>query len=215
MRQDIRPGEIDCVFCWRTSTGGVGEGARDAGYNGKPVRYRPDARRVVEGLHTSVEGRACPHRPTGFRLNDQGCISRMCMFVAGYVDHARLVPASDARKLGLLRGAAHAAVVAGEAREWALAAIHARGRRFMAVHVGAPAAVVADLVACVDAPWTLEVREKQRSGWPRYGAEIVCADPDGRVIATLAGDTLFDQAPLPRHVKGQSLGAERRGPHGT
>jgi hypothetical protein len=203
MRHDIRPSEIDCVFCWRTITGGVRPGSRDTKFNGKPVPYNAEGRAASAGLHSSVSGRACTHRPFGPRLDEQGCISRMCGFVAGYVTPATLVPARDAGGLDVLREAARAAVHSGDAAEWALAAVHARGRRFMAIHIGAPPAVVADVAGRIEAPWTLEVREKVVGSWMK-GAQIVCLGRDGLVIETFDGETLFGEARLPGPRSGVS-----------
>ena len=197
MRQDIRPNEIDCIFCWRTSTGDVRDGARDTKYNGQSVPYGPQKQSVRAGLHTSVTGRPCAHRPTGPRLDEQGAISRMACFTWGHVTRATVVPARNARELATLRKDARAAVVAGHAVEWALAAIYARGHRHLAVHIGASAAVVVDFAARVDAPWTLQVREKMEGTWMN-GAQIVCVSRGGDIVGTLEGDTLFAQAPLPR-----------------
>jgi hypothetical protein len=69
---------------------------------------------MVEGLHTSVDGGACLHQPTGVRLCHQGSISRMCCFLAGCVTRPTLVPARDVRELGILRDAARGAVLSGD-----------------------------------------------------------------------------------------------------
>jgi hypothetical protein len=50
----------------------------------------------------------------------------MCCFVGGYVTHAALVPARDARELEILRDAARGAVLSGEASEWALGVVTPR-----------------------------------------------------------------------------------------
>lgn len=88
MQRDIQTNEIDWVFCWRTSTGEVRPGARDAAMNGKPVLYQPSASRPGTGLRTIVRGRVrtCPLPPTGPRLDGQGAITRMCLFLTGYVN---------------------------------------------------------------------------------------------------------------------------------
>jgi hypothetical protein len=201
MQDDIRSGEIDCVFCWRTSTGEVAEGARDAGYNGRPVRYRPDNWRMVEGLHTSLNGRVCAHQSTGVRLSHQGTVSRMGCFVIGYVTHAVLVPARDSRELEILRDAAREAVLSGGAKEWALGTIHAGEREWLAIHVGASSSLVASLAGRVKASWTLDIEEKVETkangnSWPN-GARLRFLDTDGTVFETLEGDSRFDEAPLP------------------
>jgi hypothetical protein len=188
MQHDIRPAKIDCVFCWRTATGEVGDGVRDTSFSGRPVPYRPDARRMGEGLRTRVEGRACPHRPTGFRLADQGAISRMCSFVAGDVTHPTLVPSRNARELEVLRDAARGAVLSGDGGEWSLAAIHAGPREWLAIHIGAQPSVVASFARRVKAPWTLRIRE------------VVAKTPKGR-------GSRLKGAPLPR-----SQGARPRDP---
>lgn len=120
----------------------------------------------------------------------------MCMFLSGYVNNPTLVPARTTRELGALRDAARAAIRSGDASAWALAAIRARKRVRWAIHVSAPAAVVADLAARVDAPWTLDLREKL-VGSRMEGAQIFCRDREGRVIDTLEADSVFDDAPLP------------------
>jgi len=196
MQHDIRPSEIDCVFCWRTSTGEVAEGARDSAFNGAPVPYRPDGRRMVEGLRTNVRGHSCAHRPTGFRLDEQGGISRMCAFVAGYVTRASLVPARDARELEILRDAARAAVLSGDAGVWALGTIHAGEREWLAIHIGADSSIVASLARRVQAPWTVDIEERIRDG-SSQGSELRFRDSEGGVLETLDGDTLFDEEPLP------------------
>jgi hypothetical protein len=211
MQHDIRPGEIDCVFCWRTSTGEVGERARDTTYNGQPVRYRPDRWKMVEGLHTSVDGRACLHPSTGFRLSHQGSISRMGCFVAGCVTRPALVPARDARELGILRDAARGAVLSGDASEWALGTIHAGRREWLAIHVGAPESVVASLARRVKAPWTLNIDEKleRRANGTSCsnGTRLRFLGTEGTVLETLEGDSRFAEAPLP------PVAAFETGPH--
>ena len=202
MQDDILPGEIDCVFCWRTATGEVGDGVRDTSFSGRPVPYRPDARRVVEGLRTTVEGRRCPHRPTGFRLADQGGISRMCSFVAGDVTHPTLVPARNAREFEVLRGAARGAVLAGDAAEWSVAALHAGPREWLAIHIGAQPSVVASFARRVKAPWTLCINEvvakaPKGRGSRIKGGELRFYDRRGRVLQIIEGDTRFDHAVLP------------------
>jgi hypothetical protein len=205
MESDVKPSEIDWVFCWRTSTGEVRQGARDAAFNGHPVRYRPKAVSPDAGLRTIVLGRmgTCPHRPRGPRLDEQGTISRMAIHVWGHVDRARLVPARTGRELRVLRDAAHAAVQSGEVHEWALAAICARGQVRWAVHVGGAPAFVAALAARVGAPWTVEVREKL-VGSRMNGSQVFCLDGEGHVTETLEADSVFDDAspdespPLPR-----------------
>ena len=198
MQRDIQTNEIDWVFCWRTSTGEVRAGARDAAMSGKPVLYQPSTSGPCAGLRTIVRGRVrtCPLPPTGPRLDGQGAITRMCMFVSGYVNSPTLVPARTTRELRVLRDAACAAVRSGDATEWALGAIRARKRVRWAIHLSAPLEVVADLAARVDAPWTLGVREKLVGSWLE-GAQISCRDREGRVIETLEADSVFDDAPLP------------------
>ncbi len=188
MERDVQPNDIDWVFCWRTSTGDVRQGARDTAFNGQPVRYRPSGSKSSAGLRTIVAGRlgTCRRPPTGPRLDEQGAISRMCMFVSGYVNRASLVPARTKGELGVLCDAAHAAVLSGDASEWALAAIHARERVRWAVHIAALPAVIPDFAARVDAPWTLEVREKLVCSWMK-GGQILCLDREGRVTGDPRG----------------------------
>jgi hypothetical protein len=207
MESDVQPNEIDWVFCWRTITGDVRPGGRDTRFNGQPVRYRPRAVSPDAGLRTIVHGRegSCAHPPSGPRLDEQGGISRMALHVWGHVVRAHIVPARTERELRVLRDAAHAAVLSGEASEWALAAIHARRRVHGATHIGATPEVVSDLAARVDAPWTLEVREKLVGSWMK-GGQILCLDRDGRVTDTLEADTVFDDSPLPT---GRSHGPRR------
>jgi hypothetical protein len=124
----------------------------------------------------------------------------MCGFVAGYIARATLVPARDAGELDVLREAARAAVQSGDATEWALAAVRARRRRFMAIHIGAPPAVVAHVAARIEAPWTLEVREVVGS-WMK-GTKLVCLGRDRLAVETFDGETLFGEARLPRPRSG-------------
>jgi hypothetical protein len=143
------------------------------------VRYQPANFRLVEGLHTSVNGRACAHQSTGMRLSDQGTVSRMGCFVCGFVTHAVLVPARDARELEILCDAARGAIRSGDAKEWALGTIHAGDREWMAIHVGAPSAVVASLARRVKASWTLDVEEMRHASVHR-----VVLGPPARFVAT-------------------------------
>jgi len=196
MQHDIQPSQVTCVFCWRTSTGEVASGARDAAFNGRPVAYRPEQVPEGAGLHTSVNGRICGHPPIGASLNAQGCIGRMSAFLWGYVMHAHLVPARDARELEILRDAARRAIVSGDAREWALAAIHAGDREWLAIHVAAPASIVASFARRVGAPWTVTAEEKSGRNWPK-GAKLCFYDREGAPLETLIGDILFQEAPLP------------------
>jgi hypothetical protein len=212
MQHDIRPGEIDCVFCWRTNMGEVGEGARETKYSGRPVRYQPDGRSMVEGLHTGVDGHACTHRAMGFRLSDQGGISRMCCFVAGFVTRPTLVPARTAGELAILRDAARGAVLSGDAHEWALGVIHAGERQWFAIHVEAPASVVASLARRVNAAWTLVIHEgsekrPDEQGSRRNGARLRFLDVEGDVLDTRDGDCRFGEAPVP------PIAAFETGPH--
>ena len=198
MQRDIRANEIDWVFCWRTSTGDVRPGARDTAMNGRPVRYQPSGTAPERGLRTIVRGRVrtCPLPPTGPRLDRQGAISRMCMFLSGYVDRPTLVPARTEDELAILRDAARAAVQSGAASTWSLAAIRARGEVRWAIDLSAPASVVSAVAERVDAPWTLDIREKPAGTWLK-GAQIFCRDRNGSVIATLEADSIFDNALLP------------------
>ena len=199
LRHELRPEEIDAVFCWRTITGGIRDGARDTTFNGHPVRYEPSRRTLETGLCTVVHGRprGSARPPSGFRLNDQSSTSRMACFVAGYVTRAQVVPARDEGELDRLRHAAGDAVRSGAATEWAMVAIHARRQRFPAVHVDGPPAVVAELAALVDAPWTLVVHEKVVD-FRMDGAQIACLNRDGSTIVTLEADTRFRSARLLR-----------------
>jgi hypothetical protein len=162
------------------------------------VRYQPSALGYNAGLRTIVHGRlhTCPRPPTGPRLDEQGGISRGSLYVWGYVTHALLVPARNGRELAVLQAAAHAAVLSGDASEWALAAIHTRSQVYWAIHLGARPEVVAELAARVDAARTFEVREKQIGSWVK-GAQISCLDREGQVTSVLEADTVFDDAPLP------------------
>lgn len=198
MLRDLRPNDIDWIFCWRTSTGEVSPGARDVSLKLGSVRYQPAALGNDAGLRTVVHGRlqACSRPPTGPRLDEPGGISRGSLFVWGYVTHAFLIPARTGRELTTLQAAAHAAVLSGDATEWALAAILAGGRVYWAIHLGARPEVVAELATRIQATRTLEVREKQVGSWVK-GAQILSRDLDGRVASVLAADTLFDEAPLP------------------
>lgn len=198
MQHDVQPDEIDWVFCWCTSTGDIRPGARKVAMPGRPLACNPDTLRPDAGLRTIVRGRegTCPHPQRGPRLDEQGGISRMGIFVWGYVVRPHIVPARTEHELELLRCAARDAVLSGKATEWALAAIHARGQTRWGIHIAAPAAFVSDLVARVNAPWTLEVREKF-VGSSTKGSQIFCMDREGRTTATLEADTLFDLAPLP------------------
>lgn len=211
-RDDIRPNQIDWVFCWRTSTGDVRPGARDATFNGKPVRYQPSGTGSGRGLRTIVHGRVrtCPLPPTGPRLDQQGAISRMCMFVSGYVDSAALVPARTEAELAILRDYARAAVRTGDASSWALAAFRARGEVRWAIHLGAALAVVSDAAERVDAPWTLDIREKPAGTWVK-GAQIFCRDRDGGVLAILEADSIFDNALLPAFASTEHTGGSPEG----
>jgi hypothetical protein len=187
VQRDIRPNAIDWVFCWRTRTG---------------FEVSPDA-----GLRTIARGRVrtCPRPPIGPRLDQQGMFSRMCAFRWGHVTCASIVPARSRRELEVLREAVLGAVTSGEAREreWALAAIRARGRGRWGLHVGARAAVVADLARRVDAPWTLAVLQNR----------IDVVDLEGRVLETLEADTVFDDAPVPAFASAWR-GAESDAPGG-
>jgi hypothetical protein len=199
VQRDIEPNEIDWVFCWRTIIGEVRPGARDGAWNGKRVPYQPRGGRPEEsGLRTIVRGRVrtCPRPPIGPRLDGQGSISRMCGFLCGHVTHGSVVPARNMRELRALRDAARAALVAGDASVWALAAIRARGRVRWAIHLGAPSAVVSELAERVDAPWRLDLHEKLVGSWVK-GSQIFCRDREGRVTHTLEADAVFDEAPLP------------------
>jgi hypothetical protein len=198
VQRDIQPNEIDWVFCWRTSTGEVRPGARDTQMNGRPVPYQQNGVRAERGLRTIVRGRlrTCPRPPVGPRLDQQGAITRMCLFVQGEVTSATLVPARTRRELEALREAARAAVLRGDAKEWALAAIRARRRVRWAIHIGAPRAVVSDLARRIDAPWTLDVREKLVGDGVK-GAQIFCVDGVGRLAGPFEADSVFDDAPLP------------------
>jgi len=212
MQRDIRPGEIDCVFCWRTITGEVRDGARDTKYNGRPARYQPERRSMVQGLHTSVDGRTCTHRATGFRLSDQGGISRMGCFVAGFVTGPTLVPARNVGELEILRDAARGAVLSGDANEWALGAIQAGKREWLAIHIGARSSVVASLGRRVNAAWTIDIDEKSEKradgrGSHRNGARLRFLDVEGRVLETRDGDGRFGEASLP------PIAAFETGPH--
>ena len=125
----------------------------------------------------------------------------MCCFVAGFVTHAVLVPARDARELEVLCDAARGAVRSGNAKEWALGSVHAGDREWLAIHVDAPPSVVASLARRVKASWTLEIAEKSEtrangSSWPN-GARLRFLDADGTVLETLEGDSSFEEAPLP------------------
>ena len=198
MQRDLQPNEIDWVFCWRTSTGEVSPGSRDASMNLGAVRYQPSALGHNAGLRTIVRGRlhTCPQAPIGPRLDEQGGISRGSLFVWGYVSHAFLVPARNGRELAMLQAAAHAAVLAGDATEWSLATVQGRGKLYWAIHLGAHPEVVSHIAARVDAPWTLEVREKTIGSYVK-GSQIASRDREGNVTWTLEADTLFDDAPLP------------------
>jgi hypothetical protein len=120
----------------------------------------------------------------------------MCLFVQGEVTNATLVPARSRCELEALREAARAAVLRGDASEWALAAIRARRRVRWAIHIGAPRAVVSDLARRIDAPWTLDVREKRVGDWVK-GAQSFCVDGVGQLAEPLEADSVFDDAPLP------------------
>ena len=201
MQRDIQPNEIDWVFCWRTSTGEICPGARDTHVNGAPVHYRPEGQRSEDGLITIVDGRARPRRSLGFQLNDQGAISRMGIFRWGYVTRPSIIPARDLRELEELQRAAHNAIVAGEATECALASIHANERDRWALHINAPAAVVRKIATGVDAPWTINIGEKDferedGTTWLK-GARMVCLDLEGHTLTTLDANTYFDTEPLP------------------
>jgi hypothetical protein len=197
VQRDIEPNEIDWVFCWRTSTGEVRAGARDTGMNGRLVLYQPNAVRPEAGLRTIVRGRAAtlPVPPTGPRLDRQGAISRMSAFAWGYVTEPSVVPARDDRELEVLRSFARAAVLSGDASAWALASFRARGEVHWAIHLSARPAVVRELAARVAAPWMLESKEKPHGTWLE-GARIFCSDREGRAIATLEAEIVFDDAPL-------------------
>ena len=186
MQRDVRRNEMDWVFCWPTSTGEVRPGARDTTMNGRPVRYQPGRDKAGSGLRTIVRGRAhaCARAPRGFRLDEQGGISRMGCFVRGEATKASLVPARDEAELEVLQEAARAAVLSGDASEWALAEIGGGGGVRWALHVGAAAAVVAAIAARVAAPWTLRVGEN----------EIVGVDRGGRARWRMAGDSVFVEA---------------------
>ena len=127
----------------------------------------------------------------------------MGCFVSGYVTHVVLVPARDERELGTLCDAMRSAVLAGDANEWALGAIHAGEREWLAVHVGAPESVVARVARRVKASWTLDIDETigtkpNGNSWPD-GARLRFRDADGAVLETLQGDSRFEEAPLPAH----------------
>jgi hypothetical protein len=201
MSHDVRLDEIDCIFCWRTCTGEVREGARDMTFNGRPACYRPDGHAPEEGLRTVVDGRATTgsRPPAGFRLSEQGAISRMACHVAGFVTSPSLVPARNARELEELRAAASAAIRADVASEWALAAIHAGPRRIVAVHIAARADVVTDLADLVAAPWTIDIREKVVDH-SYAGVRIACFDRRERRTMILEGDSRFGRSPLPRNA---------------
>jgi hypothetical protein len=214
MQRDLRANEIDWVFCWRTSTGDVHPGARDAAWNGKPVRYQPSGTAPERGLRTIVRGRVrtCPLPPTGPRLDGQGAISRMCMFVSGYVHTPTLVPARTEGELAVLRDAARAAVLSGAASAWALGVIRGRGEERFAIHISASLAIVTGIAQRVDAPWTLDVREKPAGTWVK-GAQILCRDREGSVLVTLEADSVFDNALLPALASAAPLrtSSERKG----
>jgi hypothetical protein len=176
----------------------VREGARDTKWNGSPVLYQPSGPRTEEGVRTIVRGRArtCPLPPIGPPLNVQGAITRMCIFLRGYVTSPHVVPARNMRELRVLRDAARAAVLSGDASEWALVSFRARGRVRWGIHLRALPAVVRDLADRVAAPWTLDIEEKRHGTWVK-GAQIFCRDGEGRAIATLEADSVFDDAVLP------------------
>ncbi|HEX7600202.1 MAG TPA: hypothetical protein VF316_01310 [Polyangiaceae bacterium] len=191
MKRELTPNEVDWVFCWRTSTGEVRPGGRDSGAK----RYDPRTVRPERGLRTIMRGRlsTCPTRPTGPRLDEQGARSRRDLFVWGYATHGALVPVRNERELRILEDAARDAILAGDASEWSLAGVGARGGVQWAVRVSqrgqdalAPA-LVAEMAALVEAPWTLRVEENR----------VVFLDRFGRVIEKLEADSLFDDAALP------------------
>lgn len=189
MQRELTPREIDWVFCWRTSTGEVRPGARNAG----ALQYRPHAVGSERGLRTLVRGRAHTSPATGPRLDQLGALSRAGGYVEGFVTHGTLVPARTERELRVLEEAAHAAVLAGDATEWSLAVIGARNKLHWALRIaqiaqdGPSPDLVAALVARVMARWTLRVSENR----------IIYMDRDGREVQSLEADTLFDVEPLP------------------
>ncbi|HEX7602860.1 MAG TPA: hypothetical protein VF316_14690 [Polyangiaceae bacterium] len=189
MQRDLMPREIDWVFCWRTSTGDVRPGARNAG----ALKYHPQAVGSEHGLRTIVRGRAHTRAAKGPRLDQLGALSRGGCFVEGYVTHGALVPARTERELRVLWDAARAAVLAGEATEWSLAAIGARNKVHWALRIGQNAQdspspkLVAELAARVMARWTLRIEENG----------IVYVDREGHEVQSLEADTLFDAQALP------------------
>jgi hypothetical protein len=191
MQRELMPREIDWVFCWRTSTGEVRPGARNAG----ALRYHPYVVGSERGLRTIVRGRThtAARAPKGPRLDHLGALSRGGSFAEGFVTHGVLIPARTERELRVLEDAARAAVLEGELTEWSLAAVGARNKVYWALRLGqgaqdAPSPkLVADLVARVMARWTLRVDENR----------IVYQDRDGREIQSLEADTVFDEQPLP------------------
>jgi len=118
------------------------------------------------------------------------------------VTHPTLVPARNAREFEVLRGAARGAVLAGDAAEWSVAALHAGPREWLAIHIGAQPSVVASFARRVKAPWTLCINEvvakaPKGRGSRIKGGELRFYDRRGRVLQIIEGDTRFDHAVLP------------------
>ena len=92
-KREIQPNEVKWVFCWRTCTGEVGPGAREAFRPGRPISVRPVG--PNNGLRTIVRGpgRTRPRSVVGPRLDQQGAMSRAGIHALGYVTRANLVPA--------------------------------------------------------------------------------------------------------------------------
>jgi len=114
----------------------------------------------------------------------------------GEVTHPFLVPARSERELEALRDRSRLAVRSREASEWSLALIRAGNKERWALHIGAPAATVAELAASIDAPWWLELREKAAGAW-MDGVELIATDRAGRASEPVVADGVFDDAALP------------------
>jgi hypothetical protein len=112
-------------------------------------------------------------------------------------------------ELAVLRAAAREAVVTGDVREWAFAAICLEKRVCWAIHIAAQPTVLANIAKRVAAPWTLDIEEMRVGSWVK-GSQLSCRDLEGRVRETLAADTFFDEAPLPACASSWRPTAEAR-----
>jgi hypothetical protein len=192
------PAVPDWVFIWPVGFGRVIPGARDTAMNGKPVKYKPDA--SGNGVVWIRRGVAAPLQgDRGFRLRDQGAISRMGIFVWGYVTSGWIVARSAAHDEGdltRLRALADETVDQGLCDWWAPAMVGYPDTRREAIVVGTWEASrhVAEPLA-IATLYHIDDDVDRKIGWGdgSYTVErnlFVC-DVSGAVIAEFAAPATF------------------------